>query len=171
LTFQVRMGGVGNYPVTVDARGDGGLFHHAICRTEVLGLADFELEVHEQRRVVDVGESTMFTIRIKNIGTKDGTNLLVNALLAKSIEPLETRNGTDDRTQAKYNPAEQRLVFPPIDRLGPGKEVVLGIKVKVTGKGLGWCRVYLMHDDLTAQEERLEDMASFKITAPAINRR
>jgi uncharacterized repeat protein (TIGR01451 family) len=165
LTFQVRMGGVGIYSVTVDARADGGLSSNAICRTDVAGLADFEFEVLEQRRVVDVGDSTMFTIRIKNIGTKDGSNLLVSAALSKSIEPIETKNGTDDRTQAQYNPAQQLLVFPPIDRLGPGKEVVLGIKVKATGKGLGTCRVYLMHDDLTAQEERLEDMASFKITA------
>jgi uncharacterized repeat protein (TIGR01451 family) len=171
LTFPVRMGGVGNYTVTVDARGDGGLFDHALFRTDVSGLADFEFEVQEQRRVVDVGDSTMFTIRIKNIGTKDGSNLLVSAALSKSIEPIETKNGTDDRTQAQYNPAQQLLVFPPIDRLGPGKEVVLGIKVKATGKGVGSCRVSLMHDDLAAQDERLEDMASFRITTPALNRR
>jgi uncharacterized repeat protein (TIGR01451 family) len=165
LTFQVRMGGVGNYTVTVDARADSGLSDHALCRTDVSGLADFEFEVHEQRRVVDVGDATMFTIRIKNIGTKDGTNLLVSAVLSKSIEPIETKNGTDDRTQAQYNQQQQLLVFPPIDRLGPGKEITMGIKVKATGKNLGTCRVYLMHDDLTAQDERLEDMASFKITA------
>jgi uncharacterized repeat protein (TIGR01451 family) len=164
LSFQVRMGGVGIYPVTVNARADGGLSSESICRTEVLGLADFDLKVQEQRRVVDVGDSTMFTIRIKNIGTKDGSNLLVSAVLA-GVEPVETKNGTDDRTQAQYNAAQHLLVFPPIERLGPGKEIVLGIKVKVTGKGLGKCQVYVMHDDLAAQDERLEDMASFRITA------
>ena len=40
----------------------------------------------------------------------------------------------------------------------------MGIKVKATAKGLGTCRVYLMHDDL-GQDEQLEDLASFKITA------
>jgi uncharacterized repeat protein (TIGR01451 family) len=164
LAFQVRMGGVGIYSVTVDARADGGLSSNAICRTDVLGLADFEFEVHEQRRVVDVGDATMFTIRIKNIGTKDGSNLLVKAALG-GVEPIETRNGTDDRSQASYNPAQQLLVFPKIDHLGPGKEIILGIKVKATGKSLGKCQVSLMHDDLTGQDEQLEDMASFKITA------
>jgi uncharacterized repeat protein (TIGR01451 family) len=164
LTFRVRMGGVGIYSVTVDSRADGLPSKNAICRTDVLGLADFEFEVLEQRRVVDIGDETNFTIRIKNIGTKDATSILVSAELSKSVEPIETKNGTDDRAQAQYNPTQHLLVFPKIERLGPGKEVALGIKVKATDKGLGWCRVYLMHDDLTSQDERLEDMASFKIT-------
>ena len=116
------MGGVGNYTVTVDARGDGGLSDHTNCQTDVSGLVDFEFEVLEQRRVVDVADSTMFSIRIKNIGTKPATHILISAVLSPNIEPIETRNGTDDRTQAQYNPAKQLLVFPPIDRLNPSQE-------------------------------------------------
>jgi uncharacterized repeat protein (TIGR01451 family) len=164
-TFQVRMGGVGNYTVTVDARADGGLSDHTNFRTDVSGLADFEFEVREERRVVDVGDTTMFSIVIKNIGTKDATNVLVSAWYSKNtIEPIETKNGTDDRTQAKYNPETQQILFPAMERLGPGKEVVLGIRVKAIAKGVGICRVGLMHDDVTTQDERLEDLASFKIT-------
>ena len=147
-TFQVRMGGVGNYTVTVDARGDGGLSDHTNCRPTSPGWPTSSSRSSEQRRVVDVADSTMFSIRIKNIGTKPATHILISAVLSKNIEPIETRNGTDDRTQAQYNPAQQLLVFPPIDRLNPSQEVVMGIKVKATGKGLGTCRVYLMHDDL-----------------------
>jgi uncharacterized repeat protein (TIGR01451 family) len=170
MTFQVRMGGVGFYPVTVEARGDGGLSGKDSCRTDVSGLADFEFEVEvpEQRRVVDVDQSTTFRIRIKNVGTKEATSLLISAMLSKNVEPIETNNGTDDRTQAQYNPNYQPLpllVFPKIDRLGPGKEIVLGIKVKAKEKGLGTCRVFMKHDDL-ADDEGLEDMAAFKITAP-----
>jgi hypothetical protein len=164
LSFKVRMGGVGFYQVTVEARADGGLSDKANCRTDVSGLADFEFEVLEQRRVVDVNDTTTFTIRIKNIGTKDATGLLVRAVLT-NVDPIQTRNGNDDRTQAQYKAAEHLLVFPPIDRLSPSKEIVLGIKVKATGKGLGMCRVFLMHDDLN-QDEQLEDMTAFKITAP-----
>src|SRR5207244_3053072 len=102
-------------------------------------------------------------IRIKNVGTKDATNLLVKALLSKNIEPSAT-SGNDGR-EAQFNKEQQLLVFPPIDRLGHGKEVVLGIKVKAIEKGMGTCRVFLMHDDLD-QNEALEDMAAFKITAP-----
>lgn len=165
LAFQVRMGNVGFYQVTAEAKGDGGLYSSASTRTDVIGVADCEIEVVEQRRFVDVGDTTAFKIRIKNIGTKEATNLLVKAVLSKNIEPGGTNNGTADPTAAKFHPSQQLLVFPPIDRLGNGKEVVLGIKVKATEKGLGTCRVFLMHDDL-GKDESLEDMSAFKITAP-----
>ena len=55
------------------------------------------------------------------------------------------------------------MKFPIIERLGPGKEMVLGIKVKVTKPQpkIGTCRVYLLHDELS---EPLEDMAGVKVT-------
>ena len=166
LSFKVRMGGVGLCQVTVEARADGGLFDTASSRTDVAGLADIESEFVEDRRIIDIEDMDKFTIRVKNIGTKDATNLLVRALLSKNIEPIETRNGTGDRIQAQFNPAQQMLVFPPIDRLGPSKEVVLGIKVKASAKGLGTCRVFLIHDELD-DGEHFENMAAFRITAPA----
>jgi uncharacterized repeat protein (TIGR01451 family) len=160
LTFQVRMGAPGFYSVTAEARGDGGLSPKAaLCKTEVLGLVDLEFEVLEQRRVVDVNDFTAFKIRIKNIGTKDATNLLVRATLSKNIVPDAT-SGNDGK-EAKWNEAESLVVFPPIDRLAVGKETVLGIKVQAKDKGFATCRVYLVHDE---QDEPLEDMAAFKIT-------
>ena len=69
LTFQVRMGGVGLYQVTAAAQADGGLSDNANVNTDVPGLADFEFEILERRRVLDVADTTAFQIRIKNIGT------------------------------------------------------------------------------------------------------
>ena len=139
LTLQVRLGGVGIHEVSVEARADGPLAGKASCRTVVSALSDLAFEVLVPRRVVDVDDFTTFTIRIKNIGKKDATNLLVRAVLSEKIEPVETRNGTD-RTPAQYDAAKNLMDFPPIDRLGPGKEIVLGVKVKAKQKGLATCR-------------------------------
>jgi hypothetical protein len=87
------------------------------------------VSVAEERRVVDVDSFTAFTIRLKNLDTKDATNLEIRAMLSKNIEPIETKNGTDDRTSVQFDPAQRLLVFPPIDRLGVGEEVRLIIKV------------------------------------------
>ncbi len=165
LPFQVRVGNVGFYQVTVDARGEGGLSDKASVRTDVVGLVDFEFEVLERRRVVDIDDTTVFQVRLKNVGTKEATNILVRAGFSKNVEPTGTTNSIDDRTETKYNPEQKILVFPPIDRLAPGKEVILGIKVQAKEKGIGTCKVSLMHDDL-AETEALEDMASFRITSP-----
>jgi uncharacterized repeat protein (TIGR01451 family) len=164
LAFQVRMGGVGIHQVAVEARADGDLSEKASFCTDVSGLADLEFEVLEQRRVVEVNGITTFAIRIKNIGSKDATKLLIRARLSKNIEPIEIRNGAGDHIQAQFNPALRQLDFPPIDRLGPCKELVMGIKVKANAKGLGTCRALLRHDDLD-DNHALEDMAAFKITA------
>jgi uncharacterized repeat protein (TIGR01451 family) len=172
LSFQVRMGGVGIYQVGAFAKADGSLSDNANFNTDVNGLADFEFEIIERRRVVDVDDMTTIQIRIKNIGTKEATNLLVRAFLSPNVSPEETNNGTDDPTPAQFkadNKVDGKplplLVFPKIDRLGPGKELVLGIKVKAAAAGLGTCRAYLLHDELK-EDEAIEDIAAFKITAP-----
>ena len=158
------MGGVGHYKVTVDSRADGGLSDQTSFSTDVVGMADVELEVNELRRFVDVGDETAFRIRIKNIGTKEARRILVKAVVSKNIVPFETNNGTDDPTKALWNPEQLQLIFPEIDHLDPGKEIVMGIKVRAEG-GLGTCHVYLLHDELT-ETEPLEDMAHIRITAP-----
>ena len=64
------------------------------------------------------------------------------------------------------SPDLKEVKFPIIERLGPGKEVVLAIKVKVTKPSpkIGTCRVKLTHDELS---EPLEDMAGVKVTEVA----
>jgi hypothetical protein len=52
------------------------------------------------------------------------------------------------------------VAFDPIDRLGPGKSIELGIKVKAIKPGIATCRVFLTHDDLS---EKLDDVAAFKV--------
>jgi hypothetical protein len=83
------------------------------------------------------------------------------------VVPTATDNGSDDRQEAKYRPPTDQspyieLVFPQIERLGAGKELILGIKVKAEKIGLATCRVFLTHDDLG--EAQLDDVAVTKVT-------
>ena len=45
--------------------------------TDVFGMADVDLVVSERQRVIDVGGTTTFQIRLRNYGTKDATNILL----------------------------------------------------------------------------------------------
>jgi uncharacterized repeat protein (TIGR01451 family) len=163
LPFQVKMGGPGRYQISAEARADGGLLDTKIASTSVVGLADVEIDVTERRRSVDVGQETTFQIRIKNFGSKDATQLLLNAKLSKNLEATATDPGSQDLKEARFNPDTGELVFPPIPRLGPGKELVLGIKVRAREPlGLATCRVFLAHDDLG--DARLDDVAWTKVT-------
>lgn len=158
--IQVRMGGPGLYSVAAEARADGGVpAVRDVFQTDVTGLADVTIDVTEKSRVVDVDGVTTFVIRVVNSGTKEATNLSISAVHSDNVEPIDTK-GTDE--QAKHNLAEHKVVFPLIPRLGPGKAMELGIRVKAIkpGTGLATCRVFLLHADLP---EKLEDVAAFKI--------
>ncbi len=89
--------------------------------------------------------------------------MLLNAKLSKNLEATATDPGSQDLKEARFNPETGELVFPPIPRLGPGKELVLGIKVRAREPlGLATCRVFLAHDDLG--DARLDDVAWTKVT-------
>lgn len=161
-SFQIRMGGVGLYQVAAEAKAEGVPLAKDILPTNVEGMTDVNMNVSEKRHVLDVDDATVFVIKLTNSGTKEATGLSLSAVLSENAEPINT-SGTDE--VATYNSAEHRLLFAQIPRLGPGKSIELGIKVKATkhGTGLATCRVFLTHNELS---EKLEDVAAFKIAPP-----
>ena len=161
LAFEVRMGGISAYEINVEARGDNALYLKDRKITDVQGMPDVDLVVRERRRVVDVDGTTTFQIRLRNYGTKEATKLQVSAKLSDNLVVEDTGGGPSE--QAMASPGLDEVKFPIIERLGPGKEMDLVIKVKVTKADpkIGTCRIFLLHDDLT---EPLEDMAGVKVT-------
>jgi uncharacterized repeat protein (TIGR01451 family) len=166
--FSVRMGGVGFYEVLAVAQGDGNLKATESKSTRVEGMPDVDLVVSEQLRVVDVGGRTTFQIRLRNYGTKEATNVKMKATLSKNLEAEESADvppGIVARTAP--GPDSNEVLFVDekgngIKSLGPGKQIVMGIIVKVTGADpkVATCKVSVTHDDLT---DPFEDMARIKV--------
>ena len=131
-------------------------------RTDVLGMPDVDLVVSESKRVLDMGGTTTFQIRLRNYGTKDATNIQVTATLSPNLEVQEAGGGSKD-VKVAVSRKEGAVKFDQINKLGPGKEMVLGILVKVVGEQpkLATCKVVIAHDDLT---DTFEDMAGVKVT-------
>jgi uncharacterized repeat protein (TIGR01451 family) len=164
--FQVRMGGIGSYDVIADAFGEGALKAHERKVTDVIGIADVDLVVSESKRVVDVGGSTTFQIRLRNYGTKDATHLQVTANLSPNLKFKEAGTGAGSReVQVQHHEKDNAVKFVEIDKLGPGKELMLGVLVTVDGPEpkLATCRVSVTHDDLP-DGNKFEDMAGVKVT-------
>jgi uncharacterized repeat protein (TIGR01451 family) len=161
--FQVRMGGIGHYQLLAEATGDGALKSWDRHDTEVMGMPDVDLVVSESKRVLDVGGTTIFQIRLRNYGTKDATNLQVTANLSKNLQ-VEKANGSSKDVQIAMSKEKDAVKFEQISKLGPGKEIGLAILVRVVGDEprLATCKVSVIHDDLT---EKFEDMAGVKVTS------
>jgi uncharacterized repeat protein (TIGR01451 family) len=162
--FQIRMGGIGSYEVIADAIGEGTLKAHDRKTTDVLGMPDVDLVVSESKRVLDLGGTTTFQIRLRNYGTKDATNLLVMANFSKNLKFAGKAGSGAQDIKVMYNENENAVTFVQIDKLGPGKELLLWVLVKVIGEDpkLATCRVSVTHDDLT---DKFEDMAGVKVTS------
>ena len=117
--FHVRMGGPAATRSAPRSAADGGLGDRKWWATPTSSAWPTSTStIEESRRVVDVNDTTTFTIRIKNVGTKEATRLLLSARHSDNIEVIQTA-GTD--AKAKYSPDKPgEFVFPLIERLGQG---------------------------------------------------
>ena len=120
--------------------------------------------VTEAKNIIDVGDAAVFQVKIWNSGTKEATHLLVNAELSENLKPIST--DIESNEQARFEPKRRLLVFPPIERLGPGKEMIISIKVEATKPGQAVCRVNLAHDE-NSVAEKVDSMAAFRVTPSA----
>jgi len=162
LAFDVRMESIGFYEVTAEARAENVTEKVRDKRsTDVQGMADVDLLVQEGKRVVDAGDQTMFLITLKNYGTKEATNIEVRAEVSPNLQIFETSGGPEGESQGNKEGTIVR--FPKIEKISPGKELKLGIKVKVVGSDdqIGICTVFAKHDDLSKE---LHGMANVKVT-------
>ncbi|APW59081.1 DUF11 domain-containing protein [Paludisphaera borealis] len=162
LTFEVKMGGIGFYQVTAEARADNAILAGDKRSTDVQGMADLDLVVRERRRVVDVDGTTTFQVRLRNYGSKEAANVQVRAEVSPNLRIEETAGGPTEPAKPADN--NTKAMFPKIDRIQAGKEMTILIKVKVVNHdekaSAGVCRVFVSHDDLT---QELEDMAMVKV--------
>src|SRR5436305_3163755 len=123
------MGGIRAYEVHVETRADNAIYLKDRKITDVQGMPDVDLRVTERRRVVDVDGTTTFQIRLRNYGTKEATKLLVRGKVSDNLVIVQTAGGPEQEAQS--SPDGHGIVFPIIERLGPGKEMIMGIQVKV----------------------------------------
>jgi uncharacterized repeat protein (TIGR01451 family) len=161
FVFQVRLGGVQQYTVNARATAAGGLQEYGTCTTQVIGSADIDLDVTEPLRIIDVGQTAIYQIHIKNMGSKEATKMLVTAVLSKNVEALESYGLKE---QAAVDRVSGKIMFPIIDRLAPGAELTINLKVRATAGGLAKCHVSLKHDDLG--DDKIESVETTKVADP-----
>jgi uncharacterized repeat protein (TIGR01451 family) len=169
LSFDVKVGDVGKYEFAAEALGTAGLKAKNSLITDVFGMPDIDLVVSERQRVVDVGGTTFFLIRVRNYGTKDATNIQLSAKVSENLEvtgSFDMPSGLEFMKDTKGGPDGALWLRDAqgngIKRLGPGKELVMGLEVKAKAAEpkFATCRVTATHDDLSGN---YEDMAGVKV--------
>ncbi|WP_169980935.1 COG1361 S-layer family protein [Tautonia rosea] len=100
--------------------------------TEVMGIPDVKIvDVTRRDTVIDAGDTTEFEIRIKNIGSKEATNVFVDFYTNEWIT-VERTDPSNAKTSDE-NPYHHG--FDPIDRLAPGADRTFIVTVKAQKAG------------------------------------
>ena len=75
--------------------GDGGRSANVAKTTDLVNGPDVDLVVSESKRILDVGETATFKIRLRNYGTKEATNIQLIAKLSSNLALQEVAGGAE----------------------------------------------------------------------------
>jgi uncharacterized repeat protein (TIGR01451 family) len=136
----VKTPGVNQFRVSAAASG-GDLADSAMCETNVVALADLELDVSDPSGPVAVGEQAVYELRVHNRGATAAKAVNIVALFSEGLEPEQVEGGM-------YTVADGRVTFRTIDELQAGREVLLRIRAVASKAGTHVFRAEVLCQDL-----------------------
>ena len=133
---------MGEHKLRVDGRAATGL-NDTLEKTVVVdGLASIFFEVSDTADPIEVGEQTIYEIRLVNEGSKSSTNIRVEATLPAAMKALNA----DGPTRADVT--AERVVFQPLPRLSPDGDVFFKLQVQGLAAGDQRIRVQVLSDEM-----------------------
>jgi uncharacterized repeat protein (TIGR01451 family) len=112
-----------------------------LAETNVVALADLQLQVSDPSGPVAVGEQAVYEIRVQNRGANTASDVNIVALFSDGVEP-------DQVEGAMYTVADGRVTFRPIEELPAGREIVLRIRARAVQAGTHVFRAEVLCRDL-----------------------
>lgn len=155
----VRLDETQNFTISVAANAQGAGSRDRIepvrdsLTTKVDGLADVEiLEVDRADQVIGVGDTTEFTIRLRNEGSQDAKGVKVGIEVTDCLE-VKRADGTEEEARRdEGNPSV--IVFPTIDRIAQGAEKKLYVEVGGLKPGHGEFKVHVVWEGLEVNQAK-----------------
>ncbi len=129
----------GRWCNSANVKSTQGLTETAEACTLWKGISAVLLEVVDDPDPIQVGESTVYTIKITNQGNADLTNINTVAQFAKEVTPVSSQGGTVDGKTVK---------FPTVPTLAPKQTVTYTITAKGADIGDHRLKVVLTEDNL-----------------------
>ena len=106
----------------------GSVSAEATAVTRVESIADLALSVKDPAGPVPVGQMAMYTVHIRNRGTKAASGVEAVIYFSQGIEPVSAEGG-------RHTIRPGQVVFDAIDVVPAGKEVVLKIAARAQTPG------------------------------------
>ena len=149
FTIDVQMGRVGTYTVRAGTKAERVAPIQRLLTTQIKGAPKLRVSVSESRGVLDEGETTDVDIRLRNDGSKEATNIQITGqLLGDTMQVLGVIGADGKLVPPAAGQAANLAMLPLVDRLPPGAEVTLTVRIKALKAGDGSCQVTILHDDI-----------------------
>ncbi len=123
-------------------------------RTEIQGIVDFQIDLSDEQKAIDIGGTTRILATIINNGTKTAEDVAIQIEVDKKILTL-TGKGFGTHTSQSFNAlaksmqGEHEVIpFPMIPRIEPGEDITLSVEAEGIRKGTGLAIVKIQHKDL-----------------------
>lgn len=126
----------GEHTLKAQSEAANGLEAEHAHRVQVEGVASLAFEVRDLQDPIEIGDDTIYEIRVLNEGTKAATGVIVRAEAPAGLRIAAAEGKTGGRTNAS------RAEFAPLARLEPGEKVAY--RVKVTGAEAGDQRITVL---------------------------
>ena len=124
----------GEQKLRFEGQADAGLKDSLEQKVTVEGLPSLFFEVADTEDPIEMGNETVYEIRLVNEGSASATDILVQADFSSGLKPLDGDGPTgSSRIEA------QQIAFPPLRRLEPSSDVYY--KVRVHGLDAGDQRI------------------------------
>jgi hypothetical protein len=132
----------GEQKISVEGRAETGLVDMAEQTVAVEGLASLYFEVNDSADPIEVGEDTLYEIRVLNEGSKTAENVRVVATLPNTMKPLSGEGATPATVQG------QLVQFGPLARLAPKADVTYQVRAQGLEAGYQRISVQIQSDDM-----------------------
>lgn len=117
-----------------------GIQHEAAAKTMVQGVAAMQMEVVETVDPLEVGGTTIYSIKLVNQGSAVQTGIELSCVCPPELQPLDTRAPTKHRIEG------QKVTFEKVASLEPRDELVFKVKCKALKPGDARFRVEAVSD-------------------------
>lgn len=116
---------VGNQPIKFESSADLQIRSNVEQALSVEHLVDIFFEIDDVVDPIEIGSDTSYRLRIVNQGTKAAANIQLDVDFSTGLKPTSVDGSL------RHNIRGQKILFEPINSMGPGDEV----SIVIHGKG------------------------------------
>lgn len=129
FTIQFEPTAVGSTQTTAVAKGYCVPEKRQQIETRIVGVPAIRLEMIDVKDPVQVGENTVYEIRVKNQGSADDRNIRLRAQVPEQLEVSKAGGQTEITINGR------KLEFAPVERLAPGEIASWRVEAKAGSPG------------------------------------